>query len=232
MAARSIVIGILGGIGSASTAEYYTSLIEHYVGAYGDYYCPEIVVYSLDFQHFTDLENSGDTAAYLAYIMRGITRLERAGADLIIMAANSPHAVFDSVAEQTRVQLLSIVEVTAQAAKRHNLHKVLLLGIKFTMQADFYPKRLNELGIEVVVPSEKHQDEIEAIIFGELVVNIEMNSPKQRLLDIIQDYEVDGVILGCTELPLIIEQEDVGIPTLDTLQLHVEATLQYVLADK
>lgn len=230
MATRSSVIGILGGIGPASTAVYYTSLIEQYVGAHGDYYCPEIVVYSLDFQHFTDLENSGDTEAYLDYIMHGIERLGRAGADLIIMAANSPHAVFDLVAARASVPLLSIVEVTAQAAKRRNLHKVLLLGIKFTMQADFYPKRLNELGIEVIVPSEKHQNQIEAIIFGELVVNIEAESPKQRLLDMIQDYEVDGVLLGCTELPLIIQQDDVGIPTLDTLKLHVEATIQYVLA--
>jgi aspartate racemase len=95
------------------------------------------------------------------------------------------------------------------------------------MQSDFYPKRLNAMGIEVVVPSETHQDEIEAIIFGELVVNIEATRPKQRLLAIIANYEVDGIILGCTELPLIMGQDDVVLPVIDTMELHVEAALKF-----
>jgi aspartate racemase len=223
-------IGILGGISAESTAEYYRRLVSKYITWKEDYYIPEIVIFSLNFQRFTDLENSVDQDAYIAAIMTGIRALEAADVDFIIMAANSPHAVFDQVQAQASVPLISIVVVTAERAHEMGLKRLLLLGIKFTMQSDFYQRACEALNIRVRVPSEEEQEEINYIIFDQLTRGVFEERTRQRLLEIIDHYPVDGVILGCTELPLILQQEYVSIPLLDTLELHVEATLRYALS--
>ena len=156
-------IGILGGISAESTAEYYTRLIRGYYARKGNDHYPEIVIYSLDFRHFTNFEDSGDRTGYIAYIMTGIRALERAGADFILMSANSPHSVFEDVEAQANVPMLSIVKATAQRAKEMNVKKLLLLGIKYTMQSTFYQNTCREMGIEVVTPVEPEQDEINRI---------------------------------------------------------------------
>ena len=222
-------IGILGGISAESTAEYYTRIIRGYYARKGNDHYPEIVIYSLDFRHFTNFEDSGDRTGYIAYIMTGIRALERAGADFILMSANSPHSVFEDVEAQANVPMLSIVKATAQRAKEMNVRKLLLLGIKYTMQSSFYQNTCRDMGIEVVTPVESEQDEINRIIFEELARGIFRDETKQRLLQIIAQYPVDGVILGCTELPLILRSLDATIPLLDTVELHTEAVLDYAL---
>ena len=223
------VMGILGGISPVSTIRYYERIIELYYQRKQDYHYPEIVIYSLDFQRFTDLENSANRAGYIGEIVRGIRCLERSGADFAVMAANSPHAVFKEVASRVEIPLLSIVDVTAKKASNLQLERLLLLGIEFTMQSSFYRDAFQDYGIEVISPSPSHQDEIDAMIFDELVLNIIREETRDRLIEIIGRYQVDGVILGCTELPLILHQEIVPIPVLDTLNLHVEAALDYTL---
>jgi aspartate racemase len=223
-------IGILGGISAESTIEYYSRLVKKYFERKRDYYYPEIVIFSLNFQRFTDFENSGDTDGYVGEIMTGIHALEDAQADLILMAANSPHAVFDEVEARATVPMISIVQVTARSAEQQGLKRLLLLGIKFTMQSSFYHEACSELDIDVVVPSAAEQDEINHIIFEELARGIFRAKTRERLLEIISRYPVDGVILGCTELPLILKQEDTSVPLLDTLDLHTEAALDYALA--
>jgi aspartate racemase len=223
-------IGILGGISAASTVEYYRRLIEKAIQRRGDYHTPEIVIYSLDFQRFTDLEDGNDRDGYVEEIMKGIRALEAAGVDFALMAANSPHAVFDQVAARAAAPMISIVRVTARSAQRRRLTRLLLLGIRFTMSSAFYPEACAELGIDVLVPSPEEQDEINHIIFAELARSVFRPESKARLLDIIAQYPVDGVILGCTELPLILSQEDTPVVLLDTLDLHVEAALKYALA--
>lgn len=223
------VIGILGGISPVSTIRYYERIIELYYQRKQDYHYPEVAIYSLDFQHFTDLENRADRAQYIEEIVRGIRCLARSGADFAMMAANSPHAVFKEVASQVEIPLLSIVDVTAKKASNLQLERLLLLGIKFTMQSSFYRDAFQDYGIEVISPSPSHQDEIEAMVFEELVLNIIREETRDRLIEMIGCYQVDGVILGCTELPLILHQELVPIPVLDTLNLHVEAALDYAL---
>jgi aspartate racemase len=187
-------------------------------------------LFSLDFQRFTDLEDRGDREAYVGYIMEGVRALERAGADFIIMAANSPHAVFEEVEGRATVPVISIAEVTADEAARLGLKALLLLGIKFTMRSDFYRRVCGRRGIEVVAPSEGEQDEIDRIIFDELVLGVFREESRRRILEIIGGYDVDGVILGCTELPLLIGRGDAEVPLLDTLELHVEAALDYSLS--
>ena len=225
-------IGILGGISAASTAEYYDRIIAKYFARMGDYYYPEIVIFSLNFQRFTDYEDTGDRVGYIAEIMSGIHALERAGVDFIIMAANSPHAVFPEVAAQAAVPLLSIVRVTCAAALAHNLRRLLLLGIRFTMQSTFYQEIGRELGLAIVTPDEAEQDEINAIIFDELARGIVTEASRRQLLNIIARYPVDGVILGCTELPLILSRDVAAdVPLLDTLDLHAQAALDFALAE-
>lgn len=220
-------IGILGGISHESTAVYYTRLHSAHFARTGNYHYPEVVIYSLNFQRFTDYEDQGDLAGYVAYIMTGIEALIRAGVDLILMAANSPHAVFDQVAAQSSVPMLSIVEVTAQAAQRQGLRTLLLLGIRFTMQSTFYQEVCARYGITVITPNVADQERINQIIFAELVVGEFKDTSRQELLAIMAKHQVDGVILGCTELPLILQPADAPLPLLDTLTLHVEATLDY-----
>ena len=224
-------IGILGGISHKSTARYYELIHEKYFQKHGDYRYPEVVVFSLDFQRFTDLENRGDREGYIGYIVEGVASLERAGVDFIVMAANSPHAVYEEVRERANVTMISIAEVTAQKAKEEGLKTLLLVGIKFTMQSTFYHEVCEKHGIEVITPSEEEQEEIDRMIFDELVIGIFMEESKRRLLEIIEGYDVDGVILGCTELPLILGQGDADVRLLDTLELHVEAALERSLVD-
>jgi aspartate racemase len=221
-------IGILGGISYTSTIKYYEVILTTYYQRYNNYYYPEIVIFSLDFQKFTDFENENEKK-YIEYIMEGIVALEKAGAECVVMAANSPHAVFEEIERQSNIPLLSIVEVTARKAVKKGMKILLLLGIKFTMQSLFYEKVCKKYGITVVVPSAQEQDEINAIIFDELVISVFKEESKKRIVDIIRSYQVDGVILGCTELPLLLN-EDIGVPVLDTLELHAEAALSYSLS--
>jgi aspartate racemase len=192
-------IGILGGISAESTLRYYNHIMKATYERKRDYYYPEIVIFSLNFQRFTDLENSGDRAGYVQEIMTSITALERAGAEFIVMAANSPHAVFGEIALLATVPLLSIVTVTAEHARWHGLRELLLLGIKFTMESSFYQDACATYGIDVTVPSSEEQDEIDDIIFDELARGVFREESRATLLDIIGRYSVDGVILGCTE---------------------------------
>ena len=224
-------IGILGGISHESTIAYYALLLRKHFARSHNYYYPEIVIFSLDFQKFTDFEDRGDRVNYLRYIMEGVRALEAAGVDFILMAVNSPHAVFDAVAAQAKAPMLSIVEVTAQAALQAGARKLLLLGIKFTMQSTFYQTTFAKVGLDVITPTETEQDEINQIIFAELVIGHFTEQSKQWLLALIQQYAVshniDAVILGCTELPLLLKPSDSVLLLLDTLDLHADAALNY-----
>ncbi len=223
-------IGVLGGISHESTARYYELIHEGYYRRRGDLHYPEVVVFSLDFQRFTDLENRGNNEGYIEYIMEGVQALERAGADFIVIAANSPHTVFEEVKGRATVPMISIAEVTVDEAERLGLKKLLLLGIKFTMRSNFYQRVCSSRGIKVITPSEGEQNEIDRIIFEELVLGVFRDESRQRILKIVSGYDVDGVILGCTELPLLIGKRDAEVPLLDTLELHVEAALDYSLS--
>lgn len=222
-------IGILGGISYESTIMYYESILRKYYEKNRDYYYPEIVIYSLNFQKFTDFENR-NKKEYIKYIMEGIAALENAGADFIVMAANSPHAVFDEVEKRAAVPLLSIVKVTAERAHQQGMKTLLLLGIKATMQSSFYQNVCRKHGITVIVPSPEQQDDIEKIIFEELVVGLIREESRKTICDIIMGYDVDGVILGCTELPLLVRHKDLDKGLLNTAEIHAEAALNYALA--
>jgi len=223
-------IGILGGMSYESTIKYYDLILQKYFEKYNDYNYPEVVIFSLNFQKIIDYELGNEKEKYIGYLMSGIKSLENAGVSFIVMSANSPHAVYEDLEKLSNVPILSIVKVTIQKAKSKNMKTLLLLGIKFTMQSIFYQIHSKKLGIEVITPSEEEQDEIDKIIFDELVIGFYKQESKKRLLQIINKYDVDGVILGCTELSLILNQNDTKIRLLDTVELHVEATLNHYLS--
>jgi len=223
-------IGILGGMSYESTLKYYDLILQKYYAKNNDYHYPEVVIFSLNFQKLIDFELGDDKDIYIRYLMSGIESLENAGVSFIAMAANSPHAVYNELAELSKVPILSIVKTTALKAKQENMKKILLLGIKFTMQSTFYQEYCKKIGIEVITPSDKEQNEINSIIFDELVIGFFKQDSKKRLLQIIKQYEVDGVILGCTELPLILNQNDIELRLLDTVEIHTEAILNYYLS--
>lgn len=181
-------IGLLGGISYESTIKYYELLMQRYFEKKQDYYYPEIVIHSLDFQKFTDLENSGNTQEYINYIVSGVDALKKAGVDFVAMAANSPHAVFSQVQAKAQVPMISIVKVTAQEAKKRAIQKALLLGIKFTMQSRFYHDVFKKHGIEIMTPKGKEQDKINRIIFEELVIGKINPESKRTFLNIIEAY--------------------------------------------
>jgi aspartate racemase len=222
-------IGILGGMSNESTIKYYDLILQKYYERYQDFHYPEILIYSLNFQKVIDYEMGDDESTYIDYLMIGINSLQNGGVDFIIMAANSPHAVYDKLVQRSQVPILSIVEATAKKAQQEKLRKLLLLGIKFTMQSSFYPEYFAKSGMEVITPSDSEQDVINEIIFDELVIGKLTKQSKNMLLKIVNAYEVDAVILGCTELPLILQQNDTNVILLDTVELHVEAALKYCL---
>ena len=223
-------IGILGGMSYESTIKYYDLILEKYYEKFSDYNYPEIIIFSLNFQKLIDLELGNDTPKYIEYLMEGIKSLENAGSSFILMAANSPHAVYEDLEKLSNVPMLSIVESTAKEAKKEKMKKILLLGIKFTMQNTFYQNYFKKLDMQVITPSNEEQDEINEIIFDELVIGFFKQESKEKMIQIINNYKVDGVILGCTELPLILTQKDTEIKLLDTVELHVEAALDYYLS--
>lgn len=225
-------IGILGGISLASTLEYARTIAQLYYDRFQDYYYPEIVIYSLDFQKFTDMENEGRTEDYIRYILQGLQALAAAGADFALMAANSPHSVYRQVSAQCPIPLCSIVDAVGQAAQRRGMKTLLLTGIRYTMQGRFYPDTLREkYGISVLTPDSLDQDIINDIIFGRLAREIITQEDREAFLAILGKYPADGVILGCTELPLLVHQEDTEIPLLPTLQLHCRMALDKALEE-
>ncbi|KKN33649.1 hypothetical protein LCGC14_0801420 [marine sediment metagenome] len=223
-------IGILGGMSYESTIRYYDLILQGYYKKYNDHNYPEVVIFSLNFQKVIDLELGEDKEEYVNYLMTGIKSLENSGASFIIMAANSPHAVYDDLCQLTAIPLLSIVKATLENALDKNMKNLLLLGIKFTMQSTFYQDYSRKLGIRIITPSLKEQNEIDKIIFDELVIGSFNQESKDKIIQIINNYKVDGVILGCTELPLILNKKDTTIKLLDTIELHVKAVLDYYIS--
>lgn len=218
-------IGILGGMSPESTAEFYSVLAQKHYDQHHDYEYPEIVIFSVNFARMIDLQEAGDHQKYAAELVKGIRALERAGVELITMASNTPHMVLDLLRSETKVPILGIPECVVAKAKDLGIKNAILLGTKFTMQATFYQEAFANSGIDVIVPSESDIIEINRIVYDELVIGEFKDESKHKLLDIVSKYPIDGVILGCTELPLILRPKDTPLILLDTIDIYADATL-------
>ena len=219
-------VGLVGGLGPESTIDYYRRILEVWQrNAPGS--APSIVIDSLDVQRALRLVGS-DVPALTEYLLESLQRLARAGVDFVAMTANTPHLVFDDLAARSTVPLLSIVEVCAAAARRRALSRLLLLGTRFTMEAPFYPEVFARHGLTVVVPGPDDRAWIHERYVGELLKGDFRESTRQEFVGLVERLRtgerIDGVILGGTELPLLLESPEVaGLPALDTTQLHVDA---------
>jgi len=219
-------IGLVGGLGPESTLAYYRRIIELARQRSGGDHAPEIVIYSADLQAALDLLDTGDRAGLAAWLLERIAALQAAGAQFAALTANTAHLVFDEVAARSPLPLLSIVEATCAEAQAQGLKRVGLMGTRFTMQADFYPATFRRHGLTLVMPAPAEQALIHAKLFSEIELGIIRDETREELLAVVQAMierdGIDGLILGCTELPLILPDAARGIPLLNTTAIHVE----------
>ncbi len=225
-------VGLIGGMSWESTLEYYRIMNEIVKERLGKLHSAKIVLYSFDFEEIAEKQRSGEWDE-LGSILGDVARkLEDAGANIILICTNTMHKVADAVQKRISVPLLHIADVTADRIVEKGLRRVALLGTKFTMEDDFYRERLKEKGIDVLVPEEEEREEINRIIFEELCRGIFKEESKSKLKKIGEDLisrGAEGIILGCTELPLVINQKDFKVPVFDTTRIHAEAAVEFAL---
>src|SRR5437773_2296125 len=228
-------LGIVGGLGPESTLDYYRRTVELYRERQRDGSYPQFIINSVDLKKGLDFMAANDLAGMAGYLLEEIRTLARAGADFGLIAANTPHIVFDDVASKSPIPLISIVEATCAAAKARKLKRLVLLGTRYTMQATFYPRMFAREGIELVVPDANDQDYIHEKYLNELVPGKFLPETRAGLLAIVdhmkEKIDIAGIILAGTELPLILrEAEHEGIPFLDTTKIHCQAAVAEMLS--
>ncbi len=228
-------LGIIGGTGPETTVEYYRRIIAAYREGNAERRAPSLLINSIDDKRLVDLVTANQLARLANYLAEEVERLARAGAGLGLIAANTPHLVFDELQSRSSIPLLSIVTATRDAAAAAGLRRLALFGTRFTMQAAFFPEIFWTREIGIVVPGEAEQAFIHDKYMNELFANVIRPETRERLLTIAQAMKerdrIDGLILGGTELSLILrEPTAAGLPVLDTTQIHVEAAVKWLLA--
>jgi aspartate racemase len=226
-------MGLIGGMSWESTLEYYRIINETVKEKLGGLHSAKCIIYSVDFEEVEKLQHEGKWNELSEMMIDAALRLERAGADFVIICTNTMHKVAEEVQENIDIPLLHIADATAEKIKEKGLKKVGLLGTKFTMEEDFYRKRLKEKhGIDVVIPEEDEREIVHRTIYDELCQGIIKHESKEGFKKIIENLVskgAEGVILGCTEIPLLIKQEDVEIPIFDTTAIHAKAAVEFAL---
>ena len=228
------ILGMIGGTGPESTVEYYQRLIKDYQARVARDRAPPMIINSVDYRKLVDWFTANQLAQVTDFLVNEIGRLERAGADFALIAANTPHLVFDELQKRVHIPLLSIVEATADAAAALGVRRPALFGTRFTMQAALFPDAFARRGMTIIVPNEGEQAFIHQKYMGELVDGRILDETRTALFDIIETMKqrnnVDGLILGGTELSLILrEPTAASLPVLDTTQIHVDAALEWML---
>lgn len=228
-------LGIVGGIAPESTIAYYRAIISRYRAQLGDNSYPALFISSIDLTKMLGMVADNDLVNLVEYLLEEITRLQRAGAVVAALASNTPHIVFDELRSRSPLPLISIVESACEVAKKRGLHRLGLFGTRFTMQSGFYGRVFSKEGIDLLVPDSDEQDYIHESYVTELVNGIFRQETRDHLLAIARRMKdrdgIDGLILGGTELPLILaESEYDGLPLLDTTQIHVRKIVQEMLS--
>ncbi|MCJ7570828.1 MAG: aspartate/glutamate racemase family protein [Candidatus Thermoplasmatota archaeon] len=226
------IIGLIGGTTWISTLEYYRIINETVNEKLGGKHSASCILYSVDYEEtiIKNYDNWNEIAKSFIYAAK---TLEKAGAQLIIICANTIHKIADEVENSINIPFIHIADATGEKIKEKNLKKVGLLGTKYTMSEDFYKKRLNDkYGIETIIPSNQDQETIDYIICEELTFNIIKKSSKQNYIKIIKKLisnGAEGIILGCTEIPLLIKSSGIDIPMFDTTSIHAKKAVEYSL---
>ncbi|PSL40192.1 aspartate racemase [Planomicrobium soli] len=230
-------LGIVGGTGPESTVDYYQSIISKYQEKAGNKEdLPELLINSINmYKIFTLLEN-GQTKELADYLTESVKTLEKAGADFVVLTANTSHIVFEQVQQQVSVPMISIVEETYKRTEELGLEKIGLLGTKFTMENDFFQKPFLAGDKTIIVPASNEQQFFHEKIVSELEKGIVDEKTKKAFLGLvakmIERDGIEGLILGCTELPLIFKPEDLAIPQLNTTEIHVKKIIEVMFDEE
>lgn len=228
-------IGLIGGTSWQSTVEYYRIINEYAAERLApERHLPKMIIESLDFGEVEAFINNQDFAGLSALLVKSALILENAGADMILICANTMHFFAPAVEANIHVPLVHMVDETIKKIKEMNLTCVSLLGTEFTMEQDFYKDRLIKQGIQVLIPEKEDRQFIHKTIFTELFKGSAKPETKKKFLEIIDSQAQEGaqgVILGCTEIPLVIKQQDCSIPVFDTTEIHAKAAVEFAIGN-
>jgi aspartate racemase len=225
-------VGLIGGMSWKSSALYYSIINELVQKRFGGLHSCKILMYSADFAEIDKMQKDGEWNELSRIMVDTGLKLETGGAECLAICCNTMHKVAEELESRAAIPLIHIADATGNRIKQSNLSKVGLLGTQFTMEQDFYKKRIaSKYGIDVIVPSKQEREIIHSIIYSELVVGIIKQASRQKYQDIIQnlcELGAEGIILGCTEFPLLIRPEDSPVPLFNTTQIHAEEIVDFI----
>jgi len=225
-------IGLLGGMSWESSLEYYRQLNEIVKSKLGGAHSAKCLMYSFDFSEVEDLQHQGEWEKLTTLMVEEAQNLKDAGAECIVICTNTMHLMAPDIEKHTGLKVIHIADATGNEIIKRNINKVLLLGTKFTMEGFFYKERLEKKGIDVLIPDEADRQIIHDIIYKELILGILTPESKEAYIKIIHkmiEKGVKGVVLGCTEIPLLIKEDDVDIAVFDTTKIHSIAAVDYAM---
>jgi aspartate racemase len=224
-------IGLLGGMSWESSDLYYQHLNRRTRERLGGLHSANILMKSLDFAEIEHCQMAGDWAKAETILVKAARNLERGGAECLVICTNTMHRMAGAIQDAIGIPLIHIADATAAEIKRRGSQKPLLLGTRFTMEQDFYKGRMQQRGLEVVVPDEADRKIVHDIIYNELCRGIVRDASKEAYLKVLANNQdrIDSVILGCTEIGMLIKQSDTSLPVLDTTLIHAEAALEFAL---
>jgi len=225
-------LGLIGGTGWVSTVEYYRLINEMVNAELGGLNAAKCILYSFNYAEIGALNRRGDARGVYNLLCVATEKLESAGAECLLLCANTLHQFADELVKKLKVPLIDIAEATAHEINQQQCSRVGLLGTRLTMEADFYKSKLNRRNIDVLVPEKDDREFIHKTILEELLKKLFKRDSKMRFIRIIEDLKKEGaeaIVLGCTEIPLLIRPEDVDIPVFDTLKIHCRAAVDFAL---
>ncbi|WP_026496756.1 aspartate/glutamate racemase family protein [Butyrivibrio sp. WCD3002] len=226
-------IGLIGGMSWESTIPYY-KIINEYVGKeLGGLHNARIILYSVEFGELEKYMSAGEWNKIENVLSDAAVKLQNAGADVVLICTNTMHKMFPQIQDKLTVPMIHIADATGDELERHGKHKVALLGTKYTMTEDFYKSRLIKRGFEVIIPDEDDIKIVNDVIFDELCCGIVKESSREaysRIITKLKDKGADSVILGCTEIGILIRQEDSVLPIFDTTVIHAESAARFALS--
>ncbi len=227
-------IGIIGGLGPEATIDYYKRIIDCFKSGNNDMNYPEILIYSVNMSEFLEMMERKQDEQIVSYFVNIIESLKKSGADFAAISSNTPHQYFNEISKRSPIPLISIVKSACDEVLQLNLKKPGLFGTGYTMNANFYQKVFNQHGLDVLLPELSDKETINQKLFSEIELGVFNNGTRQILINIIekmvQKQNIDCLILGCTELPLILtDKEYAGIPMINTTQIHINSITRFCL---
>lgn len=225
-------IGMIGGTGWTSTLEYYRIINQETNRRLGGLNSAKIIMTSFNYAEIDELNKSEDHAGVYKMVLDSALKLKKCSVDCFVLCANTLHQYVEALEKEVDIPVVHIADATAKEIKKNSISTIGLLGTRFTMEMDFYSKRLKEQGIESIIPEKPEREFIHNAIMSELLKEIFKASTKERFLKIIDELEqkgAEGIVLGCTEIPLLIKQTDTQLPVFNTLEIHAKAAVDFAL---